>query len=234
MTLRKRPRQFIYLDEQGIKSLFAQTVEGVETARKETTHRNLGAKISGKLSFKQALLTMLGLPEAELKSELEGTRQRGLEISTELSTEHILFRLIENLPTHEDTPVFGSFAEAAAKISGTTNETYVSVVDEFDAPQFIFGKGVSDVNKCGALILEKNIGGYSHNYNDDYFKHNNRITLLASISKFPRVREKLGHTSHEGIYFRAYEGKKIPLGVFGSIREIPKAFQVKPFAIWMP
>lgn len=226
MALGKRLRQFIYLDEQGIKSLFAQTVEGVETGRKKTTQRNFGAKISGKLSFKQALLSMLGLPEAELTSELAGTRQRGLEISTELSTEHMLFRLIEHLPTLEDTPVFGSFAEAATKISGTINETYVSVVDMFGAPQFILGKGVSDVNKCGALILEKNIRRYSHNYNDDYFKHNNKITLLASISKFSRVRGELSNTSHEG--------RKIPLGVFGSIREIPNAFQVKPFAIWVP
>lgn len=184
--------------------------------------------------FKQAFLSLLGLPEAEIKTELEGARQRGLEVSTTLSAEHMLYRLIEYLSTLENTPVYDSIAEAATKISGTTEETYISVIDEFDAPQFITGKGISDVNKCGALILEKNIGGYSHNYNDNYFKLNHRVSLLASIAKFTRVREKLGQTSHEGVYFRAHSGRKIPLGVFGSIREIPNAFQVKPFAIWMP
>lgn len=111
---------------------------------------------------------------------------------------------------------------------------FVCIETTFDAPDFFTGGGgTSAVNSSKAVVFR--IDNQS-DPSDSYFKtFPFPLIMTASLEKFTRLKSDMGKASHEAILFRGFAGKNIPLGVFGYlIRLNMKAWQIKPYAIWLP
>ncbi|HLY59540.1 MAG TPA: hypothetical protein VKV95_02125 [Terriglobia bacterium] len=226
------PLSYIYLDEQGIESLYAQTVEMVEIERSKTTEKTVEGKLSGTARLKNLVLKALGGPEVELTGEISGARSRTEHSKHEFTVENKLAALLEVF-RQIGTPIFvQNLGEAARHVDRAKNRIYFRVEEKFDAPQFFAGEGAISVNKSGYLILEKACVG-ENNPRDDYFKDAPRpLVLSASVKKMRTFEGQMAITGHDAIYFRGYGGRRIPLGVFGIMTPTPSYFHIKPYAIW--
>ena len=165
-----------------------------------------------------------------METKLEAVRGHIKEAKTKLTVEHKLQRLSDHLAKTKNCS--GSLEDAASK--STVGETiYVNGVERFDAPDFYPGRGgVREINESGLIVFTIN---RNYDSSDEYFKRGQFcFVMTACISNFTRLHGGMGATSHEAIMFRGFEGRKIPLGVFGYImRYSDLACQVKPYAIWL-
>jgi hypothetical protein len=222
---------YVYLDEQGIQSLYAQTVQRLEVEHSTTIERALGGKAGGAARFRNLLLKVLGGPELELTGELSGSRRRTEQSRNTQTVEQKLDSLLDALRQIRETALFFSdLRDAATHLEHPRTSVFVRIEDDFDAPQFIGGNGSESVNEAGYLILQK--GGPGHyNYGDDYYRDPSLpIKLHASVSKMSGGG--MAGSSHLAVYFRGFNGREIPLGVFGAMAKTPAYFHIKPYAIW--
>ena len=115
-------------------------------------------------------------------------------------------------------------------------KVFICIEDEFNAPQFSgSGDGAENVNSTGYLILEK--GGFrDYDNRDEYYRHqlNLPLTLAADVKKLRRGNGTMSSTGHDALFFRGFEGLRVPLCVVGILVATPLYYQVKPYAIWLP
>jgi hypothetical protein len=225
------PVDYIYLDGPGIESLHAQLVDTVETSRTMTTQKGTTTKVGAGLRLKNFLLKLTGL-EGEVSAEMTGSRAR-TEQSTGVQTiEHRLQRVIDFLTTSGKGYFFTSLREAGQHLLNTDGSVFINVRDMFNAPQFYLdGVGTHSVNDDGYLLLEKG-GDGDYCDRDDYYKQSTAVVKLSASIKKIRSGSGMGLTSHEAIFFRGFQGRNIPLSVFGILSGTPDYLQIKPFAIW--
>ena len=222
---------YLYLDDDGIESLYAQTTDRVEVEL-TSSHSNEGrGGIKLKAGFGNLLTTLLGVKEASAETTLETVRGQIEAAKARLSIEHKLRRLTEFLSARNEC--IGELLTALEKAE-LGRPIFVQVESKFDAPDFLpGGGGPAAINSSGAMVFR--IGDH-YDPSDQYFKRPHvDLVMTASLKKFPRLKEGMGGTSHEAVFFRGFGGKNISLGVFGYlIRLNSKAYQIKPYAIWLP
>jgi hypothetical protein len=224
------PLVYIYLDRSGIESLYAQKTERLEIELVQIRSTEGRAKAGVAVGFGSLLTSLLGV---KLGAETELERARGYidEARTRLTVEHKLQQLPEYLT--KTNICFGSLEDAASKCS-VGEIVYVNGVEKFEAPDFYPGRGgVREINESRSMVFTAD---RSYDPSDEYFKKGTlNIVMAASLRNFTRLRdERMGATSHDAIMFRAFEGHRIPLGVFGYLmRHSDLAFQIKPYAIWL-
>jgi hypothetical protein len=207
------PRSYIYLDTAGIDSLFSQTVDRLETSRKNSAENNNRAKVSAGASLGKALSMLFG---AKLDAEAEFSRKNADEVTSSFTPEQKLTNLREYLASidtdsrHDDIAVASRIARAA----GTS--VLVAFRDEFVLPQFeLGGGGVSQVNEDLALEL---------------ISKDRQIQMVASLSNFPRLEGgKMPRYSNDA--YRLTDGRAT-LSVFGLVRSVGGSLLMKPYAIW--
>jgi hypothetical protein len=218
--VQNQPNVFWYLDRDGIESLFAQTVDRVETEIRESAEQSVTKKGGAKLGLGKAIAALLGL---EVGAELEASNanKRLQETKSALTVEHKLARLREYLS--DSNNLEDNLATAVTKASQADASVFVDVYEPFDAPQFTRSGGVIEINRDGAIVFEINerFGAV-------------RIVMSSGLSKYPSAAGgRLSPVSHAALHFRGFGGKNVPLHVFGYIRSITsETFQIKPFAIW--
>jgi hypothetical protein len=219
------------LDNDGIESLYAQTTDRVEVEL-TSSHSNEGhGGIKLKAGFGSLLTTLLGLKETSAETTLETVRGQIEAAKARLSIEHKLRRLSEFLSARNEC--IGDLVAALEKAE-LGRPIFVQVEAKFDAPDFLpGGGGTNAINSSRAMVFR--IDDH-YDPSDQYFKRSHAdLVMTASLKKFPRLKEGMGGTSHEAVFFRGFAGKDIPLGVFGYlIRLNNKACQIKPYAIWLP
>jgi hypothetical protein len=217
-------RVYIYLDSEGIESLYAQTTDRVELELTRSRSKENRGDVGIKAGFGNLFTALLGLKEAGAETKLGTTRGQIEEAKSRLSVEHKLDHLSEYLVRTK-----GCFEnlEAAA-------ETVSQPGQHVDAPDFFPGAGgASVVNSSKAMVFRiDNL----YDASDSYFKRFRfSLVMTASLEKFTRLKSGMGATSHEAIFFRGFDGKNVPIGVFGYlIRLNMKAWQIKPYALWLP
>jgi hypothetical protein len=146
--------------------------------------------------------------------------------------EHKLVHLSEYLIKTKDC--FENLEVAVESVSKPGQHVFVCVETAFGAPDFFTGAGgTSAINSSKAMVFRID---NQYDPSDSYFKRSPfSLIMTASLEKFTRLKSGMGSTSHEAILFRGFDGKNIPLGVFGYlIRLNIKAWQIKPYAIWLP
>jgi hypothetical protein len=228
----QQPLEYIYLDHQGIESLYAQIVDSIETSRVKTTQKRVGTKgrVGGRL--KNVLVKMLSGLEGELSAEVEGS-QTHIEQSTSMhAVEQKLNRVLISLRDSGRGYFFANLSDAALRVQDSDESVFISIRDKFNAPQF-YGNcvGVDGVNTDGHLLLEKG-GVLDYTDNDNYYRQPAKLVKLsASITKM-RGGGMMGATSHEAIFLRGFGGRGVPLGIFGKLSDSSDYLQIKPFAIW--
>ena len=232
--LRKTPRVFIYFDDEGIQSLYAQIVTILETERVRKVDRGDSGRLRAKIGFGGVMSALLGNVEAEKGKRTEVSE----EIKMRMTMEHQLQQLIRYLTRVKDEKYFDDLFKALSRSREIGEGVYVDIFVPVNAPQFyLYSNPVAEINSVGVMSFE--ISPPEYDYSDDYFRKpkDYKVIMQASLSKFPRVHgSRLSPLGHEAILFRAYHGRNVPLNIFGylfSIGHTGAFFQIKPFAIWL-
>ncbi len=222
----------MYLDAEGIESLYAQTVDRIEIELTQTRKNEKRGELGLKASFGSMLTGLLGLKEVGDESKLGMSKAQIEEAKSHLTVEKKLSNLLDHLVKHKGSDYFESLQDAGEFVSRQRRSVYFLGEQEFDAPDFYPGRrGVAEVNEAEAVLF---VIEPVYDASDSYFKKTPlRFATSAGLQKFTRLRGGMGATSHEAILFRGAMGKNITLGVFGQVSPISgNSLQIKPFAIW--
>jgi hypothetical protein len=226
------PLVYIYLDPEGIESLYAQTTDRVEVELIRSSSNEGRGEVALKVGFGNLLSALLGLKEAAAETKLETVRGQIEEAKGRLSVEHKLLQLSEYLTKMKDC--FEDLASAAESATRPGQPVFIRVEAKFDVPDFFPAHGgVNAINSSRAMVFTIDS---KYDPSETYFKKSSfSFIMTASLDKFPRIRGGMGNTSHEAIQFRGFLGKDVPLGVFGYlIRHNNTVCQIKPYATWLP
>jgi hypothetical protein len=206
------PAVFIYLDEGGIQSLLAQTVERLEVESTKSSERSRENKAAarGSLGNIAALFGLnLGVDvgRAISRKDLDDakfivtTEQRLAKLITFLSKEGELYEKLE---------------DAIERASALSSTTFFIARITVDAPQFYSDDGAEIATKKGRIEFVA-------------MPSSARIVMIASLSKFPIV--PAGRLENSQLGFTLAGGKDKLFTVFGALWPISGGFQIKPYAI---
>jgi hypothetical protein len=219
-----QPESYLYLDVFGIESLFAQTVDRVETEFTESHKAGSKDGAGVKFGIGKGVAALLGF-DAGAKLDTEKTRSNLSSTKSILTVENKLARLITYLKASDD--LASSLAAAIAGALDNKSSVFLKCWAEFDMPQMRqqHAGGIDLINQDGAALFEMTSPGRCK-----------KVSMAASLAKFPRARdERLGRISHEALFFQGHKGRNVPLNLFGSLRQIAVAecqCQIKPYALW--
>ncbi|HTY11509.1 MAG TPA: hypothetical protein VMF88_10595 [Bacteroidota bacterium] len=233
------PRRFIYLDEEGIRSLYAQIEQGVPVEITKGEGKQSAGKLGAKIGLAKALGTLFRLLELDGTGEFTKSKSINESVRIEIKAENLLGGLVNKLSSISPPSLFDNLGEASKATKLSDGPVYILVKSTFDAPQF-YGdrrRAIENINSVGYVYFEKDKKLDNYKYSDNYFKEIKvPLAMAASISKFPSSEGSLHSFSrHEAFFFSGYSGENIPLNVFGILFPIPKieSFQIKPYAIWI-
>lgn len=239
MSIMKSIRNYIYIDEMGIDSIYSQLHdESIEKMTvKQTKANTASANASAGLSKFKQLFTA----SASVNGELSKSTQYEKQIT--LTYEQKINQIIETLDTYDN--YYTNLNTVTYKKSLDQNSTFVNINDtffsrlDFNSPEVFryiqrsgyleFEKGDMPISPNSKITYD--ISCDTYNYHDSYYKDSRyRVVLSMSIDKMKTSYN--GMTSHLAVALRAGKGK-IKLGVFGQIRIVNDLyFQIKPFAVW--
>ncbi len=215
-----QPHAYIYLDKEGIKSLFAQTVDRLETELRKSTETDVTEKAGAKFGLGKAIASLLGI---EIGAKVEKSKASKLleEAKLTLTVEHKLIRLQQHLS--EEGSLSRTIDDAVNRSAQMNKPVFIDLHESFDTPQFLKAGGADRATQDGAIMFEI----------ADRFAA--RVVMAASLPKFPSASGgKLNRLSHLAIHFQGHKGKSVSLHVFGYARSLSSSTcQIKPYAIWL-
>lgn len=231
----KSPKMYIYLDTDGIDSLYSQTVERLETEFTQSRERDKGGKIKASIGVGKLLGVLIGLTEVGAETELMVSGKRIDEAKMRFTHEQKLSALNKYLETREGMEYFEQLPKAAINSQDSGKGVFINIAEKFNMPQFFQGNGVNDVNRDKSIAFVIGQIDTDHDFSDTYFKKTQyTFLMMASLEKTIRSRDGMRHLGHDSVFFRAFRGKKVPLNVFGYMIPLSKhTFQIKPYAIWI-
>ena len=219
----RAPLIYIYLDREGIDSLYAQTTARLETQFVTERERNR----EGKVGLGAALKVLL-FADARADAELSLSGRNLEQVTSTLSVEQKLSGLIRYLNRFENEKYFDDIYPAIFQCSQRKMSVFINIETKFDLPQFYSGRiGVDIVNQEKVISFE---------ISPSPSTNQSRILMNASLNKFTRMRSDgtMGPIGHEATNFGERKGRDVPLGVFGSLNTLGGAlYQIKPYAIWL-
>ena len=224
----------MYIDAEGIDSIYAQIVTRVETEATSSRGRGRKSRISGSVGLGEAIGSLFGLLHLKGEAGADSSVESTDTIKTHLATEQKLREILESLSRLGEPTLFSDLANASNFSAENKDAVFVNLQTDFDAPQFYGGMGVQAVNKAQYVIFEKDMEyNRYYDYRDDYFKkHRIPVVMSASLTKFPNCKGRMGMTGHDAVFIRGHGGRQMPLHVFGSLFKLPEFCQIKPYAIW--
>ncbi|MFN9894673.1 MAG: hypothetical protein ACK58M_15750, partial [Acidobacteriota bacterium] len=85
--------RYLYLDEEGIHSLYAQTVERFEVERSVNVENAIAGQVAGTVRLKNLFMKVLGV-DADASGEVSGTRKSSEQIKQVQKIEKVFERLV--------------------------------------------------------------------------------------------------------------------------------------------
>lgn len=229
------PRMYIYLDSEGIDSLYAQTVEKLETEFTQSQEHEKSGKVKANIGIGKSLGVMLGLVDLGAETELYLNGKQISEAKMCFTLEQKLSALMEYLESVKGTEFFEHLPQAAIQAEKQSKGLFIKVVEKFNMPQFFQGDdGVSKINSDQSISFIIGQVNGDHEFPDTFKKTQYTFFMMASLNKMTRSREGMRPTGHDAIFFREFKGKDVPLNVFGYLIPLNKyTYQIKPYAIWI-
>ncbi len=223
-----------YIDKSGIDSLLAQiSSELVQEKHIKTTQKRRGT-INASLKFgemvKKLLNTDVGASgEVETVREIEKVEIQPYEAKIQQLTKYI----------EQNEMLLCSKEEIFSKYSDTaTNFIYGSIEFDTDLNVANWAEAADFWQRWGYIQLY--VGGAdalsSYDYSDDYYKKIGATSskIVMSMGTDKMQTSYLSATSHLAVYFRAFNGRNIPLGVLGHVQKLKsELYQIKPYAVWL-
>src|SRR5262249_22912478 len=141
----KLPAIYIYLDAEGIGSLFAQTVDELVIEKSKASESEAGTKLSGRFGLGSLITKLLG--DAAIEGEGALSKKRSEAIKSTLTVEHKLANLISYLSTEGIGQAFSDLYAAVQKAKATGEHVFVCGTQKFNMPQFMKGQlGIDSAN----------------------------------------------------------------------------------------
>ena len=221
-------RRYIYLDSEGIRSLYAQLSELSERERRASEQKKKSTSCKGQLNLK-GIAAIFG---GSVDSELTHTRD------SEVLTERILVKEGEQKLAEIETAL--SEKGSLLEVNSVNILAYIHIGR---LPAFIRGKlplttrGFYDKDVVEEVIDSQTVT--LRLYITDSYCLWPDIRIGGSLSKFVGVgiRENgtasMGYTCHLAIMLRALESGPENLGVLGQIHKTGSFLYIKPYAIWL-
>lgn len=232
---RQSPVMYIYLDNDGIDSLYSQTVDRLETEFTLSRERDKSGKLKTSIGIGKLLSTLLGIAEIGGETELTIGGKRIDETKSRFTPEQKLLALEQFLQNLETDSFFENLPKAAITSQESGKGVFIKISEKFNMPQFSEGNGVDNINRDKSIAFVIGQFDKDHDFSDTYFKKTQYTFILtAGLEKTTRSSHGMSQTGHDGVIFRAYGGKNVPLNVFGYMIPLSKySFQIKPYAIWL-
>jgi hypothetical protein len=224
------PANYYYLDQDGIHSLYAQTVANVEVERSVSVEKSVAGKAGVGAKLKNLLLKAIIGTDFEVNAEVSGSRKSMEHSKRVVRVENELAALLKALQDSGDPVFFSRLSDAARKIGNSSAKAFISVEDRFNAPQFQGGAGGRSVIEDGYLVLTKGMGG-DYDHRDGYYK-NPQIPVLLHAGVDKMRSGCFRGSAHLALHLRGNSGQEVPFRVFGAMTYTSAYFQIKPFAIW--
>lgn len=225
-------KQYIYIDADGIDSLYAQIVNEVVIENEIETGKRSNGSAKGSFSARVNELFNTDVNLIGEREVIHSSRQK-----TMIPYESKIQLLYDYIIQHEN------LIDEYSKIKGkyqTKKQNFVLFSSCFDTTLDCqnWENSMYQIGKYGYVPLYKapseSFDGYD--YRDSYYKksmmYQTKITMNLGIQKMIGY-SSYAMTSHLAVLFRSYRGKDIPLGVFGHIYRLAEdLFQIKPYAVW--
>lgn len=229
------PRMYIYLDSDGIDSLYAQTVDRLETEFTQSQERDKSGKLKANIGIGKLLGIMLGLVEVGAETEVSISGKQINEAKMRFTLEQKLSALTKYLENLTGTEFFENLTKAAIQAKEQGEGVFIRVAEKFNMPQFYQADGVESVNRDQSISFVIGQSDTDHEYADTYFKKTQyTFLMMASLGKTIRSSGNMRQTGHDAVYFRAFKGRNVPLNVFGYLIPLSEyTYQIKPYAIWV-
>jgi len=224
------PKVYIYLDIEGIESLYAQMVERRETEFTYSTEKGKDGKFGAKAGIGFKAFFNIGA-----NADFSGSQKVSEQIKSDLTTEQKLIKVISNLQLNHSQSYYENINNALHECISGNKGLFINTSEKFNLPQFQSDDGVQAVNNIKAIVFESGTLD-TYDYSDNYFRrpYGTRIQMIASLSKCLRSRNNMSYMGHDAAYFRAHQGINVSLNVFGYLTFGHNLFfQIKPFAIWL-
>lgn len=220
-----------YIDKKGIDSLLAQiSSELIQEEHIKTIRKGIG-KVAGNVGLAKILqqffnadVTLSGGVETICETErveMQPYETKIQKLMRYVEENEILLSNEEEILTKYEqgkSNFFFGTLELDTKLDVSDWEQAVKVIKEWGYIQFYKDKE------------------NTYDYSDNYYKtsYANNLHLVMSLGTEKMQIPYLGYTSHLSVFFRAFNGKNIPLGIFGHILNLnSKSFQIKPYAVWV-
>lgn len=228
------PKMYIYLDTDGIDSLYAQTVDRLEIEFTQSHERDKSGKVKGNIGIGKLLGTIIGLADIGAETELSISGKQVNEAKMRFTLEQKLSALINYLEKLDGIEYFQQLSQAAIQVEKRNQGVFIKVSENFNMPQFFQGEdGVENVNRDQSIAFVIGQTDSDHDFTDTYFKKTQyTFLMMASLSKATRSRNEMHQMGHDAMFFRMLKGKNVPLNVFGFLIPLSKyTYQIKPYAI---
>lgn len=219
-------KNYIYIDEQGIDSIYSQLhKETVEEMRIKKTKTNSGS-----------INIIKGLIKGEHTSSTECDKLVSLTHEQKICEIIKIVSKNKNYFTDLNKATNNNLKPSNGIIIVNIQDTFYCSLDfnTREAYDYMKNSGYIGFEKGDLLIspTPKSIPKKyeTYNYRDDYYK-DSRYKVIFSMN-LQKMKTSMGLTSHLPMAIR-YGNGKIKLGVFGQLRTINDLFfQIKPFAVW--
>src|SRR5687768_8807110 len=119
-TLPKKPKMYIYLDTDGIDSLYAQTVDRLEIEFTQSHEHDKSGKVKGNVGIGRLLGTIIGLVDIGAETELSISGKQVNEAKMQFTLEQKLSALINYLEKLDETEYFQQLSQAAIEVEKQT------------------------------------------------------------------------------------------------------------------
>jgi hypothetical protein len=151
---------YLYLDEPEIESLYAQTIEKLNIPGKAKLEKAFSGRPSVLLRFKNMMNKLLRRTDVECSNNVTDSLVRPRKSKHVLTIDRKLGDLITSVTKLGKPMFFDTLSDAIREAKRSRHKVFVSIHDEFEAPQFYPGSGgADDVNAQGYLILDKRRAG---------------------------------------------------------------------------
>ena len=227
-------KQYIYLDEGGIDSLYAQIAEEIVVEREFEVEKHSAGEAKGTFSAKLNELLDTGISLSG-----EGGTANTTRVKTTFPMEKKL--MLIQLYVKENENLIEHYGDISRKYK-SNSQNFVLLTDKFDTSLDCrdWSNAMRQIAQFEYIPFYKapSEKADSYEYDDSYYKtmsmYHTKVTMNLGVQKMrDGYFHSFGMTSHMSVLFRICGGENIPLGVFGHLYKLTEdIFQIKPYAVW--
>jgi len=226
---------YIYIDRNGIDSLFAQAYKELVTEQNVQTANRFQANVEAQVGLPELLKNIFKL---DVNGSTEYEKSKSInKISTYTHEQRISELIIYLEAKNQLIRSLGEIYKSRDESIGIF--IYCNLLFDTDFDYNNWFEAIASAIKEGHISFYTRNDKYPKKYvetydgSDNYYKkRKSRLSIFMDMGVQNMVSFG-GITSHLALLLRVTKGENIPLGVFGRIFKVADdCLQIKPYAVW--